>query len=103
MAYPAPVATSITVTADDPAVTIPVPEHQWPDQRVQLSVYESGGVVNIVSEATAAEGFTVPAVAAGDVNVLAGTYRLAAIQDGKLRAYATTPTSITFVLAYLPG
>jgi len=93
-----PISSPITVTADTTPVRVPLPDARNGLRKIVLSVYESAGPVELVSNTSESQGLTLPTTAAADINLLAGTYRL---RNLELYVRASAPTSITFVFVLL--
>lgn len=89
-----PVLDPITVTAAVAPVAIPFPATLSPGTRIALHVYESAGVVNLVSDVSQSKGVTIEQTLAAGSNFLAGEYQM---RDLTLFVSAAAPTAITFI------
>lgn len=95
----APVQAPISVTANSPAARITLPASDTSQLRVLLTVHESAGVVELVSDPAQTKGLTIPTQAAGDENFQAGSYNVHA----ELYLYAAAPVAVTLVPVVLPN
>lgn len=89
-----PVLAPITVTADTVPVQIPFPEARYAEQFMELTVHESAGPVELISDPAQTKGLSLSQTAAEDLNLQAGSWRLRGLV---LYVRAETPTTITFV------
>jgi len=90
-----PISQAYTATAGTTPVELFVPRHNYADEKMVLFVDESAGPVELVLDANATTGNTIPTVTAEGEDFAAGEYKLAAVR-GRLRAYASSSTAITY-------
>lgn len=89
-----PLEGPFTATANDPAVDLEVPKHNYSEERMVLLVDESEGPVEIVvGDATV--GQSVPTTTADGEDFPVGRFRLASAA-GTLKAYAASGTAFTY-------